>query len=211
MTTRKERSLRNREAHAAERSTVLGKPAPDPLDEEPMAPRPPLTSIPWNKVALTDEQRQAVAEAVLAHYPRNEIARALGVTVKTLKRLLDQEPELTDAVDAAREAEEAELRDCLMRSAKRGSDVAALFLLKSRHGYVDRTDNKPKPDEGRCGVLVVPGTMDTADFERMAFKQQAPFRERQVDGGPGGLEPRTRTNLGGGMSMQRLLPGDRPN
>ncbi|MFP5328548.1 MAG: DUF5681 domain-containing protein [Alphaproteobacteria bacterium] len=31
------------------------------------------------------------------------------------------------------------------------------------------------------GVLVVPGPMDEADFEKLAFKQQAPFRERTTD------------------------------
>lgn len=177
-----------------------------------MPARPALAPIPWNKVTLSDREREAVAQAVLAHYPRNEIARALGVTVKTLKRLLDEEPELTDAVDAAREAEEAELRDCLMCSARKGSDVAALFLLKSRHGYVDRPDSKLKVEGGMGGVLVLPAAPDNIeDFEAAAFRQQAKYRQRLEEGGPGGLEVRTRTDLGEGMSMQRLLPGDRPN
>lgn len=177
MSTRKERSLRNRKAHAAERGDA---PMSAPLDEEP--PRDDLASIPWNKVALTARQRRAVAQAILNQYPRNEIARALGVTVKTLKRILNEEPELTDAVDAAKEAEEAELRDCLMRSARRGSDVAALFLLKARHGYVDRADPKSRLDDFRGGVLVVPAPIKAEEFEAMALRQQAPYRERREEG-----------------------------
>lgn len=35
------------------------------------------------------------------------------------------------------------------------------------------------PEAGmRSGVLVVPGMMDEADFEKLAFQQQAPFREK---------------------------------
>lgn len=140
--------------------------------------RPNLSPIPWNKTTLTGQQRQMVAQAIIGNYPRNEIARALGITVKTLKRILDDEPELTNAVDAAKEAEEAELRDCLMRSARGGSDIAALFLLKTRHGYRDRDDGKAKVDNSGCGVLLVPGTMPFDEWSLAAIKQQAKYREK---------------------------------
>lgn len=152
----------------------------DPLDETYVAPRPDLAPIPWNKQRLTDEQCALVAAAIIAHYPRNEIARALGITVKTLKRILDDESELTDAVDAAKEAEEAELRDCLMRNAKSGSDVAALFLLKTRHGYRDRDDGKAPVIQGG-GVLVVPGVEDLETWSAACARQQSQFREKPIE------------------------------
>ncbi len=139
--------------------------------------RPELKPIPWNKHQLTDEQRAQVAAAVAAHYPRNEIARALGTTVKTLKRILDDDPELADAVEAAREAEEAELRDCLMRNAKAGSDVAALFLLKSRHGYRDRDEGKGVQVGEGGGVLLVPAQVPLDEWSAAVARQQAQFRE----------------------------------
>lgn len=185
MSARKERSLRNRKVHAAERAAMLGRSA-DPLDEAPMPARGRLAPIPWNKVALTDEGRDAVRLALLGQYPRNEIARALGTTVATLRRIIKDDPELSDAVEAAKEAEEAELRDILMGMARQGDTVAALFLLKSRHGYVDRPDSKARIEaDVKGGVLVVPGPMNDADFETLAFKQQAKWRERT------GEEPRT--------------------
>ena len=147
----------------------------DPLDEPAM--RPELKPIPWNKQQLTEVQRGLVAAAIAAHYPRNEIARALGTTVKTLKRILDDDSELTDAVDAAREAEEAELRDCLMRNAKAGSDVAALFLLKSRHGYRDRDDGKSVQVGEGGGVLLMPTPVPIDQWSAAAARQQAQFRE----------------------------------
>lgn len=176
----------------------------DLLDEPAM--RPALRPIAWNRVELTDEQRAAVAQAVMDHYPRNEIARALGVTVKTLKRILDDEPELTDAVEAAREAEEAELRDCLMRSARSGDTVAALFLLKTRHGYRDRDDGKVKVENRGGGVLVVPGTVPLHEWEASAAIQQAQYRERIVD--PPEADYRTSSPGVDGLRLERTQPGD---
>lgn len=186
-TAKQLRSARNKAEHAARITQArpdlitTGQPV-DPLEEAPMASsRSPLVRIPYNKVALTDEQCQAISHAILNHYPRNEIARAIGVTVKTLKRLIDDDPFLTNAADAAQDQEEAELRDCLMSMAKKGSEVAALFLLKSRHGYVDRPDPKAKLGGSRAGVLVLPADVPLEDWEAACARQQAPFRSRTDD------------------------------
>jgi transposase-like protein len=218
-TAKQNRSARNKAAHAAriarERPDVAARmPAIDPLDETPMAPaRPPLRTIPFNKVALTDEQRGAVAQAILDQYPRSDIARALGISVKTLKRIIDQDPDLTDAADAAKDQEEAELRDALMAMARQGSEIAALFLLKARHGYRDR-DDKALKATGVGGVLVLPAAPDAIeDFEAAAYRQQAQYRERLVE------EPsldafkgdqRSSTDHGHGVVMQRTRKKDLP-
>jgi hypothetical protein len=213
-TPKRTRSARNKAEHAAriarERPDVAarGAKAADPLDEAPMAAkRPSLAPIPWNKASLTDEQRQAVSQAILDHYPGSEIARALGIAVRTLRRLIDEDPELTDAADSAKDQEEAELRDALMAMARQGSEVAALFLLKSRHGYIDRPDPKVNANEGfRGGVLLAPMAMDEADFDAMVFKQQAQYRERREDApgkDPFAPDRRTSTDQGHGVVMQR--------
>jgi len=149
----------------------------DPLDETYVAPRPPLDAIPWNKVELTDDGRQAVGAALLQGYPRNQIAKALGTTVKTLKRLIDDDPLLGDAIDVRRDAEEAELRDILMGLARNGDTVAAIFLGKSQFGWRDRDDAKMKLEATGGGVLVVPGTMPLDEWSSAAARQQAQFRE----------------------------------
>jgi hypothetical protein len=148
--------------------------ASDPLDEA--APRAPLRPIPWNKAELTDEGREAVAHALLDGYPRNQIARAIGTTVKTLKRLIDGDPALLDAIDARKDAEEAELRDILLGLARHGDTVAAIFLGKSQFGWRDRDDVGSKIVQGG-GVLVVPGVEDFDTWSALASKQQAKFRE----------------------------------
>jgi hypothetical protein len=212
-TAKQLRSARNRAQHAAriaEARPALALDAIDPLDEEPMEPaRPALRPIPYNKVALTADQRRAVSQAILDHYPRNEIARALGTTVKTLKRLIDDDPSLTNAADSAKDQEEAELRDCLMAMARKGDTVAALFLLKSRHGYVDRPDGKAKSNGFAGGVLVVPGTVPLDQWEAACAMQQAPYRQRVVEERmlPGPI--RTSTDCGD-VRMEKVLPGDLP-
>lgn len=149
----------------------------DPLDETYTAPRPPLRPIPWNKVELTDEGREAVAAALLAGYPRHQIAKALGTTVKTLKRMIEGSENLTDAIDARKDADEAELRDLLMGMARQGDTVAAIFLGKSQYGWRDRDDGRVQVAAEGGGVLVVPGIEDLDTWMAKASEQQAPYRE----------------------------------
>lgn len=179
MTARKARSARNRQAHAVERATVLGKSAPiDPLDEEPMGSRAPLANIPWNKVALTRTGENAVARALLAGYPRNEIAAALGMTVATLRRIITSTPKLADAVEVRKDVEEAELRDLLLGMARKGDTVAAIFLAKAQYGWRDRQDGKYETETRPAGVLVVPATVPLEDWCSAAARQQAQFRSK---------------------------------
>jgi hypothetical protein len=190
MSTRKERSLQNRKAHAVERATVLGKAAPiDPLDEQPLEPWGDLLPIPWNKVQLDARAREAVGLALLEGYPRNQIAKALGTTVATLRRLVKEDAALSDAVEARKDIEEAELRDLLMGMARKGDTVAAIFLAKAQFGWRDRDDGKVRFEGNVPGVLVLPAAPESIeDFEAAAYRQQAQYRERLAEDGPGGLE-----------------------
>lgn len=149
----------------------------DPLDETYTAPRPTLRPIPWNKVELTDEGREAVAAALLAGYPRHQIARALGTTVKTLKRVIDGNEALLDAIEARKDADEAELRELLMGMARQGDTVAAIFLGKSQYGWRDRDEGKVQLAAEGGGVLVVPGVEDLDTWMAKASEQQAQYRE----------------------------------
>lgn len=160
----------------------------DPLDEpapgRSVAPsRAVLANFkPHNKVRLSDDNRAKVAEALADGYPKAAVARALSVSVKTLDRLIRDDPELQAQVEAQRSFEEAELRDILMEMARRGDTVAAIFLAKARHGWRDRDDAKIKLDAGKGGgVLVVPGTMPLAEWSAQAALQQAPHREQVAE------------------------------
>ena len=146
----------------------------DPLDEAP--PLPSLTPIPFDGGKPTAEALGAVAAALLAGYPRHQIARAMGTTVKTLKRIVDGSEALMDAVEARKDAEEAALRDILMGMAKAGDTVAAIFLGKSQFGWRDRDDGKGQIVQGG-GVLVVPGMEGLDTWIERTSEQQKQFRE----------------------------------
>ena len=150
----------------------------DPLDEA--APRPPLAPIPFDGGQPSAEALDAVAAALSEGYPRHQIARALGTTVKTLKRIVDGSEALMDAVEARKDAEEAELRDILMGMAKAGDTVAAIFLGKSQYGWRDRDDGKVQVVQGG-GVLVVPGMESLDTWMAHTSEQQKQFREAPVE------------------------------
>jgi transposase-like protein len=203
----------------------------DPLDEpyggSVAKPRPPLAfeptaPEPHNKVRLSEANRRSVARALLDGYPQAAIARALGISAPTLRRLMADDRELMDAVEAQRSFEEAELRDILMDLARRGDTVAAIFLAKARHGWRDRDDAKIKLEGQGGGVLIVPGIMDAKSWEARASANQAKYRERDSSTdstAPGAAELRadtlrrslrTRSDVGEGMAMERVQPGDLP-
>lgn len=187
-----------------------------PLELEPTAPEP------HNKVRLSEANRQRVAQALIEGYPQAAIARALGVSAPTLRRLMADDRELIDAVEAQRSFEEAELRDILMELARKGDTVAAIFLAKARHGWRDREDPKLKLEADQGGVLLVPAPMDFDAWSAAAAAQQAKYRTRNPETdayapGADGLRAkaqrgsmRTRTLLPDGLAMERTEPGDLP-
>ena len=64
------------------------------------------------------------------------IAKALKTSNNTLRRWMDEDPMLADAFAQGREVERYRLHNVLYRAATRkGNIVAAMFLLKARHGY----------------------------------------------------------------------------
>jgi hypothetical protein len=64
------------------------------------------------------------------------IARGLGVGKDALSRWLDEQPALKQALEAGREVERHTLHNVLYRLATEANDkIAAMFLLKARHGY----------------------------------------------------------------------------
>lgn len=76
-----------------------------------------------------DKLRRWAADAVT----QKVMARRLGVSVQTLKRWMDESPRLAAAYDEGVEEE----HQMLVAALKARLDVpaAAMFLLKTRHGY----------------------------------------------------------------------------
>ena len=161
----------------------------DPLDEPAFGGsvarlRPRLEGFePHNKAALSPNNRANVRGALLQGYSLAAIARALGVSTPTLKRLMADDPDLQAEVEAQRSFEETELRDILMELARKGDTVAAIFLAKARHGWRDRDDAKAlrAVEDGKGGVLLIPSPVPLDEWEAACVRQQAPHRERHIN------------------------------
>jgi len=69
------------------------------------------------------------------------IRHLLKCSYEVFSRWLKEFPELQEALDQGREAERRTLHNVLYRTATEGegrdSIIAAMFLLKARHGYVE--------------------------------------------------------------------------
>ena len=63
------------------------------------------------------------------------IAKVFGTTKDVLARWVKEDPAIGEAMEAGREAERYALHNRLYRAAMKGNIVAAMFLLKARHGY----------------------------------------------------------------------------
>jgi hypothetical protein len=63
------------------------------------------------------------------------IANMLGTSANVLRRWLNEDPELKEQFELGRERERHALTDMLYRKAMGGDTIAAMFLLKARHGY----------------------------------------------------------------------------
>jgi hypothetical protein len=63
------------------------------------------------------------------------VAAKLGTSQDTLRLWFERHPELQEAFDQGRESERYALHNSLYVAAMSGNATAAMFLLKSRHGY----------------------------------------------------------------------------
>ena len=66
---------------------------------------------------------------------------ALGCNTNVLDRWMHEDPALKQAFDEGRETERKTLHNVLFEAATKGTGkealIAAMFLLKARHGYVE--------------------------------------------------------------------------
>ena len=90
------------------------------------------------------------------------IAQQLGVGRKTLDKWRAEFPDLDEAYRDGVERERHELHSGLVAKAKAGNIVAAMFLLKARHGY---REGDQSDQAGRVSVTIaLPGAMTLQQF-----------------------------------------------
>ena len=108
---------------------------------------------------------------------QRSISRALNVSYDTWLRWKDEEPGIKDALADGRSIEHDILVGCLLDSAITQKNVtAAIFLLKTRHGY---RENKPINDN-RPQITInfeLPGAVSADVYEAEILKKSIPAKD----------------------------------
>lgn len=90
------------------------------------------------------------------------VARGLDASADKLRAWLDEDPALAEALARGRESERFELHNVLYRAARKGNIIAAMFLLKARHGY---REGDQGGEANRVSItFALPGAMTPEQF-----------------------------------------------
>ncbi len=92
-----------------------------------------------------------------------QIAKALGVSTVTFNQWKERYPELRDALVAGRRVEHDRLVGKLFDLGMKGNVTACIFLLKSRHGYVEGV---PLVQNSVSVNFTLPGAMTPEQYVR---------------------------------------------
>ena len=117
--------------------------------EDSIMPRKPLVDKPTlsaagkplgrPRKAPPSDAAQRIQAAAADGFTIPGVAMTLGVNTEVLKRWFDEFPEFKQAFEFGRETERRTLHNVLYRAATEGTGkdalIAAMFLLKARHGY----------------------------------------------------------------------------
>lgn len=101
------------------------------------------------------------------------IAKGLGVSGPTWQRWRDEYPELLEAWQKGRAIEHDKLFNVLFRAATKDKNIiAAMFLLKARHGYRENADFTV---QNKVSVTFeVPGALNPDVYEAEVIKKAIP-------------------------------------
>lgn len=101
------------------------------------------------------------------------IAERLGIDHHTFNRAIRRQPEVAAALAQGKANEEFELKDCLMGMARRGNVIAAIFLLKARHGWTDQpVYQETKPTNLQ---VIINAPMSTEEYKKMREANVTPL------------------------------------
>lgn len=90
------------------------------------------------------------------------VCMALACSIDVLDRWMHEDPALAEALAHGRERERQTLHNTLFDAATGGNIVAAMFLLKARHGYVE---GQQENQANRISInFSLPGAMSLKDF-----------------------------------------------
>ena len=118
-----------------------------------------------------------ISTMAAAGHSQVSIAKALNVSYDTYLRWKDDHPEIKEALEIGLAAEHDLLVGSLLESAIKQKNVtAAIFLLKTRHGY---RENEPLRDN-RPQITInfeLPGAVSADVYEAEILKKSIPKKD----------------------------------
>jgi hypothetical protein len=118
---------------------------------------------------VTERGLGAIAAAAAGGYSRSGIAALLGISRHALRRVAERQPEVAAALQRGEAALEQELVMGLVRQAREGAFVPAIFLLKSKFGYVEGAP----PDAAKPTINInIPAPMSADEFNRFLSERR---------------------------------------
>lgn len=87
------------------------------------------------KKTLPTNGLQTIRDLAERGVKETDIAKALGMSFPTWQRIKEENEEARETLEEARQIEENKLFGVLYEKAMKGDSTAAMFLLKTRHGY----------------------------------------------------------------------------
>lgn len=122
--------------------------------------------------SLSDQEVYRVAAMIARGSRREDVARELGITAPTLRRMEREDERVASAIQAGLGVEHQRLYGKLMEKVDRGDTVAILFALKSRHGYIDRPENV-RIEDHRSVVVNLPARLSREQILAAVLPQPA--------------------------------------
>lgn len=123
------------------------------------------------KIKLRAKDYPAIKSMAERGCDQKTIARGLGMSWDTWKRILREDKRALEAFEAGREVEHEELFGSLYKAATDDGNVAAaMFLLKCRHGYREQA---PAQQESRVTIeMRLPAPLKPGDYTRVIEHEQ---------------------------------------
>jgi hypothetical protein len=129
---------------------------------------------------LKAEDYATITELVGKGATQVQIARALGMSTRTLQYRLKDDEDAADAFKDGLQEEESTLVGILRDKAMKGDAVSAMFLLKTRHSYNER-GNESVIQTGVSVQVHLPAALSPEAYGKL-FASEAPAALPQPEG-----------------------------
>jgi len=133
-----------------------------------------VTRTPRNgkaKTSLTDEGLARLEELAGAGNDQRTIAKELGIAWSTFRDLRDRDEAVQEALARGQGTLADELTHHLLKAARGGNVVAAIYLTKARLGWVEGQVPEGAPKTAVQVNIQIPRAMSDAEFQRMVGRE----------------------------------------